>query len=119
MEKQTKIYLGLAAAGVLAYLILKPKMAKGQTLTKEETPKTTKDCIRTIHYCGTKPSKTEIIQIPLDAKCDSYSVYPPCQQERLPDILIGSKIPFDWVSGWNKTPIKNNNINTEDLVVFA
>jgi hypothetical protein len=119
MEKQTKIYLGLAAAGVLAYLILKPKMAKGQTLTKEETPKTTKDCIRTIHYCGTKPSKTEIIQIPLDAKCESYSIYPPCApRDPFRDSLSKDKI-VDWVSGWNKKAVENNNIIADDLVVFA
>ena len=27
MEKQTKIYLGLAAAGVVAYFVIKPKFA--------------------------------------------------------------------------------------------
>jgi hypothetical protein len=31
MEKQTKILLGVAAAGVVAYLILKPKKATAQT----------------------------------------------------------------------------------------
>jgi hypothetical protein len=119
MEKQTKIYLGLAAAGVLAYLILKPKMAQGQTLTKEETPKTTKDCLRTIHNCGYTPSKTEIIQIPLDANCMGYSVFPPCAPPPpFRDRLSQDKIDT-WVSGWNKTPIENNNIIADDLVVFA
>ena len=31
MEKQTKILLGLTAAGVVAYLVLKPKKAVAQT----------------------------------------------------------------------------------------
>jgi hypothetical protein len=119
MENQTKIYLGLAAAGVLSYLILKPKMAKGKTLSKEETPKTTKDCLRTIHTCGNGADKTEIIQIPLDANCMGYSIFPPCAPPPpFRDRLSQDKIDT-WISGWNKTPIQNNNINTGDLVVFA
>jgi hypothetical protein len=33
MEKNTKILLGLAAAGVVAYLVLKPKKATAQTIS--------------------------------------------------------------------------------------
>jgi hypothetical protein len=109
MKKNTKILIGVGAV-IAAYLILKPKKAKGQTLTKEETPKTTKDCRRTIHNCGYSLSKTEIIQIPLDAKCESYSVYPPCAPR--------DTFSDDWVSGWNKKPVENNNIIADDFVVL-
>ena len=42
MEKQTKILLGVAAAGVVAFLILKPKKATAQTNTSLGRPSTTK-----------------------------------------------------------------------------
>jgi hypothetical protein len=42
MEKQTKILLGVAAAGVVAFLILKPKKATAQNNTSLGGPSTTK-----------------------------------------------------------------------------
>jgi len=42
MEKQTKILLGVAAAGVVAFLILKPKKATAQNNTSLGRPSTTK-----------------------------------------------------------------------------
>jgi hypothetical protein len=42
MEKQTKILLGVAAAGVVAFLVLKPKKATAQTNTSLGRPSTTK-----------------------------------------------------------------------------
>jgi hypothetical protein len=108
MEKNTKILLGIGAA-IVAYLILKPKKAKGQTLTKEQKPKNTKDCMRTIHYCGTRPSLTEIIQIPLDAKCESYSMYPPCAEPPPPDFGFGKE--------WSSNKVDKSMIfDTADIV---
>jgi hypothetical protein len=64
MEKQTKILLGLAAAGVVAYLVFKSKKPKSPATSA------TKDCV-TKHYNCTK-SWDETIQIPMDADCKNY-----------------------------------------------
>ena len=61
MEKNTKILLGVAAAGVVAYLVFKSKKPKSPI---------TKDCV-TKHYNCAK-SWDETIQIPMDADCKNY-----------------------------------------------
>jgi hypothetical protein len=45
MEKNTKILLGLAVAGVVAYLVLKPKKATAQTISNGSPTKTDSNSI--------------------------------------------------------------------------
>jgi hypothetical protein len=51
MEKNTKILLGLAAAGVVAYLVLKPKK---ESQTSQEWQKLLKN-----DFCATDPNSYE------------------------------------------------------------
>jgi hypothetical protein len=83
MEKNTKILLGVAAAGVVAYLVYKSKKPKNPV---------TKDCV-TKHYNCIK-SWEETIQIPMDADCKNYQpAKPQCapQNDNL-EILKGAPL---------------------------
>jgi hypothetical protein len=70
MERNTKILLGVGAV-IAAYLILKPKKAKGQTLTKEETPKTTKDNIIADDFVVLDSSNMSLLRKELEERISS------------------------------------------------
>jgi hypothetical protein len=52
MEKQTKILIGLAAAGVVAYLVLKPKKAVASTSVSQELTKIAEELSLGLVRCG-------------------------------------------------------------------
>jgi len=88
MEKNTKILLGVAAAGVVAYLVFKSKKPKSPV-----TP-ATKDCV-TRNYDCTK-SWEETIQIPMEADCKNYQpAKPQCAPNQ--NIPKGAPLPEDFI----------------------
>jgi len=82
MNNNTKILLGLAAAGVVGYIVYKSKKPKSPATSA------TKDCV-TKHYNCTK-SWDETIQIPMDADCKNYQ---PAKPQCAPR---NQEIPPDW-----------------------
>ena len=87
MEKNTKILLGVAAAGVVAYLVFKSKKPKSQVNSA------TKDCV--IKHYNCIKSWEETIQIPMDADCKNYQpAKPQCApSNQNSEILKGAPLP--------------------------
>jgi hypothetical protein len=86
MEKNTKILLGVAAAGVVAYLVFKSKKPKS-TVTSA-----TKDCVQVGYDCINKTYNT--IQIPIDADCKNYQpAKPQCAPNQNLETLMGAPLP--------------------------
>jgi hypothetical protein len=84
MEKNTKILLGVAAAGVVAYLVFKGKKPKSPVIPA------TKDCVTRNYNCDI--SWDETIQIPMDADCKNYQpAKPQCAPK--PNISEGEPLP--------------------------
>ena len=88
MEKNTKILLGLAAAGVVAYLVLKSKKPKSPVTS------VTKDCVKKNYNCINYWEET--IQIPMDADCKNYQpAKPQCAPNQ--NIPKGAPLPDDFI----------------------
>lgn len=111
MEDKTRNIILIGIAGVLAYLVLKPKKALKTTpisvpvapieedeeesqpiidntpirlkdpIVKTIPNRTTKDCTITYYSC-TSGERSEVIEIPLNANCNDYQeVRPNCVNE--------------------------------------